>query len=78
MKGEWVISVVVSVGVGGKWTLGESRILEEDAKGNGETELSTSLVFRIGRGDMITGQQLASQKALPCCKQMLQRKEEKR
>lgn len=36
-KGECVISIRVRIGVGGKWTCGESNggIREEDAKGNG-------------------------------------------
>lgn len=59
MNGEWVISVDVSVGVGGKWTCGESNIVEQDENGRGldaaSDEISDdgSRPFKIGRGGII-------------------------
>jgi hypothetical protein len=56
MKDEWVISVEVSVGVGGKWTCGESNIVEQVENGRGldtvsdETKDDDGRPFKIGRG----------------------------
>lgn len=54
MKEEWVISIWVMVGVGGKWTRGESESgRREDGKGNGLVAVNVGEggSLRIGRGD---------------------------